>query len=224
MASTSEHRSTSARSSSGAGPPRSATLLRAAATRRADLAARAARGHPRPARRGTSVLGDRPSRGHPPHLARPAVVLLGRGDPVRRRPAGAAGGFAVVPRDGRTAPHEATGSRVGRLHAAPGGPHRGGHPRQRAADRGGGRAHRRRRLRRADRQAASAGDDLGHDRGAPGGPRAGGVGGRRARVGGRSRVLRRPPARRGARRSAVDADRSSRPSSRRTAKSTRATT
>ena len=108
-------------------------VFRATAPRRPDLAPPAARGRPRHARRGPSLLGDRPLRGHPPHLPRPAELLLGPRHPVRRRPARDPRGIAVVPGHGRPAPHQVAGSRVGRLHAAPGGADRGRHPGQRAS-------------------------------------------------------------------------------------------
>ena len=140
----------------------------------------------------TGLLGDRALRGHAPDLARPRDVLLGPGRAVRRRAAGVPRGVAVVPGDGRAAAHEAARPRLLRLHAAPGGAHRGRDPDQRAADRRRGGADRRRRLRRADRQAAAAGDDLGHDRRAGGRPRARRGGRRPARHGVRPRGVRRP--------------------------------
>ena len=102
------------------------------------------------------------------------LVRRGRGG---RRSAGAPGGHAVLHRDGRSPPHEAARAGVVRVHAAAGGPDRGGHPAGGQGDRDGGRADRGRRLRVADRQAAPAPDDLGHDRRA--GRRPGAGGGRR---------------------------------------------
>ena len=50
-------------------------------------------------------------------LAQPGDVLLQRGRAVRRRPAGDAGGLAVVPGDGRAAPHQAAQARLLGVHA-----------------------------------------------------------------------------------------------------------
>src|SRR5205807_1582669 len=77
---------------------------------------------------------------------------------------------------------------------------------QREADRRGGGAGRRRRLRAADRQAPAVGDDLGHDRRARRGPRAGCRRRRSARERRGPRGVRRARAARGAGRGDVETD------------------